>query len=115
MNQPTHSNKAAFLFEVGRPQKLNNGAQSIALRGHMDADGAPQLSELLVQLLEAGTTKVRLDFSEVKFISSTGIGTLIAAIGEYRQAGGDLILDKLPVEIREVFEMLDLMDYVTIG
>jgi anti-anti-sigma factor len=72
------------------------------------------LSQVLSGLLEGGTRQVELDFAQVDFISSTGIGTLIAAVGEYRDVAGDIVIANLSAELREVFEMLDLLDYVTV-
>jgi len=87
----------------------------LTLDGHLDAEGAPILSDALGQSLEKGVRSVTLIFNRVQFISSTGIGTLIAAIGEFRDVGGDVIIRGLSAELREVFEMLDLLDYVTVG
>ena len=87
----------------------------LTLDGHLDAEGAPVLSDALGRKLEDGVRNVTLNFDRVQFISSTGIGTLIAAIGEFRDVGGDVIVTKLSSELREVFEMLDLLDYVTVG
>jgi anti-anti-sigma factor len=92
------------------------GADAVALHvaGQLDATGAPALSRVLSELLESGTRNVELDFAHVDFISSTGIGTLIAAVGEYRDVAGDIVIANLSRELREVFEMLDLLDYVTV-
>lgn len=86
----------------------------LKIAGHLDATGAPQLSKILSDLLEKGVREVELECSAVGFISSTGIGTLIAAIGEYRDVAGDVFITNLSNDVREVFEMLDLLDYVTV-
>jgi len=102
-------------FAITRDMKVSAAESHLTLEGHLDAEGAPVLSDALSQKLERGVRTVVLDFTRVQFISSTGIGTLIAAIGEYRDLGGDVIVKSLSAELREVFEMLDLLDYVTVG
>ncbi len=111
--KPENPTAPDFSFEiVSVPHGKNPSV--LLLRGHLDAGAAPHLSEKLTQMLDAGVQEVHLDFADVRFISSTGIGTLIAAIGEYRDAQGDVIVCNLNDEIREVFELLDLLDYVNV-
>jgi anti-anti-sigma factor len=102
-------------FAIIKDLKITRTESHLTLEGHLDAEGAPILSDVLSRKLETGVSNVVLDFARVQFISSTGIGTLIAAIGEFRDVGGDVIVKSLSNELREVFEMLDLLDYVTVG
>ena len=102
-------------FAITEEKVISATEVHMTLDGHLDAEGAPILSDCLSQRLEAGVHNVVLGFDHVQFISSTGIGTLIAAIGEFRDVGGDVIIKGLSSELREVFEMLDLLDYVTVG
>jgi anti-anti-sigma factor len=102
-------------FAITKDLKITKTESHLSLEGHLDAEGAPVLSDALSRKLESGVRNIVLDFARVQFISSTGIGTLIAAIGEFRDVGGDVIIKSLSNELREVFEMLDLLDYVTVG
>lgn len=86
----------------------------LALAGSLDVDGAPILMEKLREVLKRGSKRVDLDFGGVTFVSSLGIGTLIAAIGEYREVQGDIVLGGLSQDILTVFQMLDLLDFVTL-
>jgi anti-anti-sigma factor len=105
----------ALTFAITATKVISKTEVHVTLDGHLDAEGAPVLSDALGQQLENGVRNVTMDFERVQFISSTGIGTLIAAIGEFRDVGGDVIVVRLSSELREVFEMLDLLDYVTVG
>jgi len=51
----------------------------VSLSGQIDAAGAPELEQALVQQVEAGTRKLVLSFRDVTFISSAGIRALAAA------------------------------------
>lgn len=92
---------------AGMPRRL-------ALSGSLDVDGAPVLMEKLREVLKCGSKQVDLDFGGVTFVSSLGIGTLIAAIGEYREVQGDIVLGGLSDDILTIFQMLDLLDFVTL-
>lgn len=109
------NSSSSMTFAISDEQVVSPTEVHITLDGHLDAEGAPILSHDLNSKLEAGVLNVTLNFDRVLFISSTGIGTLIAAIGEFRDVGGDIIVKGLSPELREVFEMLDLLDYVTVA
>lgn len=96
--------------QIGAP----DGRLVLHLAGHLDADGAPRLSEELRRRLDAGFKHVDIDLGGVPFISSIGIGSLIAAVGEFHQVGGDLALTGVSEEARTVLKMLDLLDYIPI-
>lgn len=84
----------------------------LRLIGNLDAEGAPQLSETLEGMLSPHAPEIVLDFAEVDFISSSGIGALVAAIGECRDEGGDIRCINVSGSLRRVFEALDLLDLV---
>ena len=86
----------------------------LVLQGHLDAEAAPVLARKLHQLLQSGVRQIELDCSDLQFISSTGIGTIVAAVGEYRDAGGKIVVSRLSAGIRGVFESLDLLDYIEV-
>jgi len=113
MNQGNRT--SPMTFAITDEKVISATEIHLKLDGHLDAEGAPVLSDALGQKLEEGVRNVSLEFDRVQFISSTGIGTLIAAIGEFRDVGGDVIIKGLSSELREVFEMLDLLDYVTVA
>ncbi len=90
------------------------GATRMLLAGHLDADAAPNAADTLRGLLEQGCRTLELDCTGLQFISSTGIGTIVAVVGEYRDLDGEVVLRHLAPGIREIFESLDLLDYVTV-
>ena len=52
---------------------------------------------------EKGRENLLLDFSNVKFLSSAGLGALLALHRQQHQRGGRVSLCNLPPEIRDVF------------
>lgn len=60
----------------------------IALGGELDLAGAPQLRDILMEVLTDPEVDLALDLSELRFIDSTGLGVLVGAhrrLGEGRR------------------------------
>jgi anti-sigma B factor antagonist len=102
-------------FEIRDRVRRPDGTVVLRLGGHLDVDGSPHLQQSLSEMLREGTRNVELDCTGVGFISSVGVGVVIVAVGEYRAAGGDVVVTGLSAELRAMFEMLGLTDYVTLG
>lgn len=81
----------------------------------LDNTNVPELTEALNAAGAAGYKHVILDMSEVCFISSTGVGCILAALGTFRNRGGDIILCNLGGRIMHILKVLDLCDYLTIA
>ena len=99
-------------FRIAESAEKVDGSSVLTLSGQLDADAAPILAAELERRLLAGQRIVHLDFSGVSFISSSGVGSLIASVGEYRDENGEIIIHALNEDLLHVFEMLGLMDYV---
>lgn len=84
----------------------------LGLQGQLEVDGAPVLQERLRKLLAAGVRHVVLDFGGVSFVSSLGVGMLIACVGEYRDAGSAITLTNLRPEVEGVLQMIGLLEYL---
>jgi anti-sigma B factor antagonist len=101
-------------FGIVRRSAPAAGATRLAVAGHLDVDSGPLLIECVRGLLKQGARSVELDLCDVPFISSMGVGSLIALIGEARELGGDVALCAVSPDVLGVLKMLDLLDYVTL-
>ena len=81
----------------------------------LDNTNACEMTEAFGAASAAGCKHVILDMSEVCFISSTGVGCILAAIGTFRDQGGDIILCSLQDRILHILEILDLCSYLSIS
>jgi anti-sigma B factor antagonist len=64
------------------------GARTVLeVRGEVDLQSAAQLADRLSQIIGSGQQSVVLDLSGLSFIDSTGLGALVAARNQARQAG----------------------------
>ncbi|CAN5675067.1 anti-sigma factor antagonist BldG [soil metagenome] len=65
----------------------------VAVHGDVDVHSAPHLRDRLIAAIDAGSTAVVVDLTDVAFIDSTGLGALVAARNhaEERQASLRLV------------------------
>lgn len=101
-------------FKIVERARPAEGLCVLRVTGQLDIDGSSILQEAFVELLEQGVQTVHLECADLRFISSVGVGVLIVAVGDFRNAGGDLEIRGLNADLRQIFEMLDLTDYVTL-
>ena len=64
----------------------------LALAGEIDLATSHLLVDAIDGAIARGARRVVLDFSEVTFINSTGLGAMVAATKRLRTSGGDLVL-----------------------
>ncbi|MEN8210021.1 MAG: ATP-binding protein, partial [Candidatus Fermentibacteria bacterium] len=67
-------------MEAGEFVDLGNGLTGIELRGDLDAKGALALETLMEDLVDKKILKVVLDFENVHFVSSAGVGMLLGLL-----------------------------------
>jgi anti-sigma B factor antagonist len=60
------------------------------------------LFKTLFELIDSGRNKIVMDLRTVKFMNSSGLGLLIAAVTKVRQAGGDIRLTHLADKIQRL-------------
>lgn len=80
----------------------------VTLAGRFDAHTAPQVREVLLQLLDEGRHHILVDMAAVNFVDSTGLSTLVSGMKRSRQAGGDLALMQLQRPVRVIVELTRL-------
>lgn len=85
-----------------------NGAVRIHVQGELDLATSPELDQTLQRELRAGNHVV-IDLSEIAFIDSTGLNTLITALRACDSNGGALAVSpSLPAQVRRVLEITGL-------
>jgi anti-sigma B factor antagonist len=86
----------------------DEGRALVRVCGELDLSTSPRLGELLAQELDGGRA-VRLDLSEVTFIDSTALNTLVTALRSCESNGGSLAVDReLPAQVSRVFQITGL-------
>ncbi len=82
----------------------------IQVSGRVDSFTAPNLSEAMRAITEAGRYKIALDMSGVTYVSSAGLRVLIDTQKTCKALNrGELVLSRVPPRI---YETLDLAGFV---
>ena len=82
---------------------------------NIENDLVTALGSQLDVMLDQGIKWVIVDFSNVSFISSAGVGTLLSRRRKFIRSSGDLILCSVPDEIIYVLRELNLLDPMNIA
>lgn len=86
----------------------------VSVQGFLDAHTVPDMEKVIQQLIQEGKYKIIVDFDELSYISSAGLGVFMSVIGDIKSNGGDIILMKMPPKIYKVFDLLGFTEIFTI-
>ncbi len=75
---------------------------------------SPDLRQLLAEHTEAQRRALVLDFSEVNYVDSSGLATLIEYVRNAQPFQGKLALANLSERVRTVFELVRLDEFLPI-
>ncbi len=78
------------------------------LSGRLDLASGSNLKEEIKKLSDKGTTNVHLNLSDVEFINSSGLGSLVSIMKEIRLLKGRLTLSNLAGYVQEIFDITQL-------
>jgi anti-anti-sigma factor len=93
----------------------HNGAVRVQVHGELDMSTSPELDQVLRREIGAGR-RVVVDLSEIAFIDSTGLNTLITAFHACDSNGGGLMVSpSLPDQVARVLEITGLNKVLPIG
>jgi anti-sigma B factor antagonist len=95
-------------------EQAESGYITLVPKGELDANSSVYLDARINDLLQAGQVKVHVDFSEVNYISSAGLGVFISYLDEFKRKGGKLIISQVADNVRDVFSILGLDRLLTI-
>ena len=87
----------------------------LALSGYLDANTVPDFEEVIEQIREAGVTRLMLDLAGLEYISSAGIGALMALLHELKRRDGVLVVVQPQPRVRSLLDMLGFADIFQIA
>lgn len=91
-------------FEVNKNE--NNGVSVLYIKGYLDAHTAPELENAFQQLVDEKKYKIVVNFRDLSYISSAGLGVFMGFIEDIRKNGGDIKLTNMKPKIFRVFDLL---------
>ena len=78
------------------------------ITGQIDYDQAPGFRERLLGLLHGGVTRMVVDMSEVDYMDSAGMATLVEMLNKVEGESGEFVIAGLPESMREIFRITRL-------
>lgn len=82
---------------------------NVVVRGELDVATSPRLRTELTVLLARGATDITLQFGDVTFVDSSGLGVLVGTYKRMREEGsGSIRIVGAQPSVRKVFEITGL-------
>jgi anti-anti-sigma factor len=81
----------------------------LLVAGRVDAHWSGHLARALEEAVRSGADRLRLDFAEVRYMSSAGIRVLLTFHQQLRRLGGSFSLANPSPAVRDVLEMAGLL------
>ena len=91
-----------------------NGAWlHVIVDGNIDHENAQEFSSEILSWIDRGRSRLRLDLSQCDFISSSGLGSIAAALMVARSRGGDIEVLNPGHNVRNLFRTTKLNTIIT--
>ena len=94
--------------------RVRDDGSSAVIELHGDIDGSAEASLDAAYTRVEDSDDVRLDFSGVSYMNSTGIALIVGLLARARKNGHTLSATGLSHHYREIFEITRLADFMTI-
>ncbi|MCA9928316.1 MAG: STAS domain-containing protein [Anaerolineales bacterium] len=80
----------------------------VTANGRIDSNSAPEFDKILKEIIEAGRYNLVLDLSQVNYMSSAGLRSLVSALRECKKKRGDVRLSSPSERVSEVLSLAGL-------
>jgi anti-sigma B factor antagonist len=90
-----------IVFKTTLPQKI-------------DIDNSKDLWIYFKTLISGGAKKIFVDLKKVEYIDSSGIGVFINSAKLIRKQNGDIVLANVSEEVRNIFRVINLDEFIKI-
>ncbi|NBC27827.1 MAG: anti-sigma factor antagonist [Bacteroidetes bacterium] len=87
-------------------QRNKDHCNILDLEGELDAHTASDLENALQDLIARNQMKIVVNFSNLDYIASAGLGVFMAYIEDVRKEGGDIKLTNMNEKVFNVFDLL---------
>lgn len=94
------------MAEFSTSIKEMGGISVINLKGFLDAHTAPVLENNFTQLINDKKYKIVVNFKDLAYISSAGLGVFMAYIENVRENKGDIKLTNMSDKVFNIFDLL---------
>jgi anti-anti-sigma factor len=93
---------------------MNSVVQIIEPEGILDSTKTADFQHQIEQSVESGVHTILVDFSNVTFMDSSGLGTLVKALKTLNAANVQFFLCSINEQVRMLFELTSMDSYFAI-
>lgn len=86
-------------------KNMNSALEIVQPSGILDKNKALQFQQQISEVIDKGASIVLVDFQDVTFMDSSGLGALVSAVKTVRAANGKLAVCSINHQIRILFEI----------
>lgn len=94
------------MAEFSTSIKEKGDVSVINLKGYLDAHTASTLENNFTQLMESSKYKIVVNFEDLAYISSAGLGVFMAYVEGIRENKGDIKLTNMSDKVFNIFDLL---------
>lgn len=92
--------------KFGLTYAVQNNVLTINISGYLDAHTAPELENAISDFISRGHFRYIINFKDLDYISSAGLGVFMAFIEEIRDHEGDIKMSAMNTKVFSVFDLL---------
>jgi anti-sigma B factor antagonist len=94
------------MAEFNTSVKDQGDVSVVYLNGYLDAHTAPMLENNFSELISNQKYKIVVNFKDLAYISSAGLGVFMAFIEKIRENDGDIKLTSMNDKVFNIFDLL---------
>ena len=84
---------------------MSSTVKIIQTSGILDGGNVNQLRREVSEIVEMGADIVLIDFQDVTFMNSSGLGALVSILKAVRSAGAELFICSLSEQVKMIFQL----------
>lgn len=86
----------------------------VHMKGSIDGTTVKKFEAETLALAQKGFKYLILDFHEIGYMNSTGLGILVKVLDKYQEKSGDMKLVQVPKKVSDLFDMLGISSILSI-
>lgn len=79
-----------------------------ALKGELDIFSSPNFKEKVVNAFESRNSDIMIDFENLEYVDSTGLGALISILRRLKENNNKIFIDNIKANIKKLFLITEL-------
>jgi anti-sigma B factor antagonist len=95
-------------MSVNIESKLDNNFWNVGINGELDVASADKVKEHLNGLVESQPVDIKIDFSNLEYIDSTGLGALIGVLKRLKVNEKDIYILNARKNVKKIFSITGL-------